>query len=566
MPTISIDRKDFEHLLGQQTTSEELATLLALVKGEVKDQDAETGEWRVELQDGNRPDLWSSEGIARQLRIKLKGAPSAYRFFKSSSRDMLRLEVAPGMERVRPYLAACTAVGYPVTKEGLVQLIQTQEKLADLFGRKRRMVSIGFYRLSQIVFPVSYTLAKPEEARFTPLGLEEPLSLAEILAKHPKGMEFGVILAGQERLPLLRGKDGRVLSMPPIINSREVGEVQVGDQELFVEVTGTELRMVLLTLNILAANLADRGATIGPVEVHYPYATDLGEILRTPLDFGRSRSIPIKSIETALGQKLAADSIRRALTSYGYEAKASRDKVSVKLPPYRNDVMQAADVVEDVAISTGYGQFAPLMPSAFTVGGLSKLEELSDRLRELMVGYGYQEMISNIMASRQELVSRMRLTGTEWDRIVEVDNPISQTFSCLRQWIIPCLLRAEAASARAFYPHRIFEVGEVEIPDPERDTGSRTVLTLGALLAHPSASFSEIQSSLDLLFFHLDCPYTLETISHPSFLDGRVGRVTSEGRSLGLIGELHPEVLELWQIGMPSVAFELEVDRLADGR
>ncbi len=564
MPTISINRKDFEQLLGQPTTVEELDALLALVKGEVKDRHAETGELRVELQDGNRPDLWSCEGIARQLRIKLKGAASAYRFFKPSTQSKHRVEVAPGMERVRPYVAACTAVGYPVTKEGLVQLIQTQEKFGELFGRKRRTVSIGLYRLSQIVFPVTYALAKPEEARFTPLGFEEPLSLAEILARHPKGMEYGAILAGHERLPLLRDKDGRILSLPPIINSREVGEVQVGDRELFVEVTGTDLRMVILTLNILAVNLADRGATIGAVEVQYPYATDLGEILHTPLDFGKPRSIPIKTIEAALGQTLGAEAIRLALTGYGYEARASRDKVSVKLPPYRNDLMHAADVVEDVAISSGYGQFSPVMPSAFTVGGLSRLEELSDRIRDLMVGYGYQEMISNIMASRQELVSRMRLTGTEWDRIVEVDNPVSQTFSCLRQWIIPCLLRVEAASARAFYPHRIFEVGEVEIPDPAHDTGSRTVLSLGALLAHASASFSEIQSCLDLLFFYLECPYTLEPISHPSFLEGRAGRVVSEGRSLGLIGELHPEVLELWQVGMPSVVFELEVDRLIE--
>jgi phenylalanyl-tRNA synthetase beta chain len=564
MPTISINRKDFEQLLGQPTTVEELDALLALVKGEVKDRHADTGEWRIELQDGNRPDLWSCEGIARQFRIKLKGAASAYRFFKPSTHPKHRVEVAPGMERVRPYLAACTAVGYPVTEEGLVQLIQTQEKLADLFGRKRRTVSIGLYRLSQIVFPVTYALAKPEEARFTPLGFEEPLSLAEILARHPKGLEYGAILAGHECLPLLRDKDGRILSLPPIINSREVGEVQVGDRELFVEVTGTDLRMVILTLNILAVNLADRGATIGAVEVQYPYATDLGAILHTPLDFGKSRSIPIKTIETALGQTLGAQAIQMALTGYGYEARASRDKVSVKLPPYRNDLMHAADVVEDVAISSGYGQFSTVMPSAFTVGGLSRLEELSDRIRELMVGYGYQEMISNIMASRQELVSRMRLTGTEWDRIVEVDNPVSQTFSCLRQWIIPCLLRVEAASARAFYPHRIFEVGEVEIPDPAHDTGSRTVLSLGALLAHASASFSEIQSCLDLLFFYLECPYTLEPISHPSFLEGRAGRVVSEGRSLGLIGELHPEVLELWQVGMPSVVFELEVDRLIE--
>jgi phenylalanyl-tRNA synthetase beta chain len=37
-----------------------------------------------------------------------------------------------------------------------------------------------------------------------------------------------------------------------------------------------------------------------------------------------------------------------------------------------------------------------------------------------------------------------------------------------------------------------------------------------------------------------------------------------EGRGIGLLGELHPEVLEQWQIGVPAVALELEIDRLLD--
>ena len=87
---------------------------------------------------------------------------------------------------------------------------------------------------------------------------------------HPKGLEYGHILAGHDACPLLRDAKQQVLSFPPIINSREIGEVRPGDDELFVEVTGTDLPMVVLTLNIFAANLADRGATIEPIEVVYP--------------------------------------------------------------------------------------------------------------------------------------------------------------------------------------------------------------------------------------------------------------------------------------------------------
>lgn len=226
--------------------------------------------------------------------------------------------------------------------------------------------------------------------------------------------------------------------------------------------------------------------------------------------------------------------------------------------------MHAVDVVEDVAISRGYGQFTPIMPSQFTVGGLSRVEQVSDRIRDLMIGLGFQEIISNILTSRQDLCDRMRLGSTAWSRLVEVDNAMSQSFSCLRQWIVPSLLRVESASTRVFYPHRVFEIGEIAVPDPADAQGARTVTALGGLIAHAGANFSEIHSCLDLLLFYLDYPYTLEPVAHPSFLEGRAGRVLSNGRAVGLIGELHPEVLEHWQIGMPSVIFELEVDPLAE--
>jgi phenylalanyl-tRNA synthetase beta chain len=52
----------------------------------------------------------------------------------------------------------------------------------------------------------------------------------------------------------------------------------------------------------------------------------------------------------------------------------------------------------------------------------------------------------------------------------------------------------------------------------------------------------------------------LEPTSHPSFIEGRVGKILTGGRDLGLIGELHPRVLANWQIAMPCAVFELVLD------
>lgn len=537
-----------------------------LVKGELKGHNPDTGELRIELQDSNRPDLWCCEGIARQIRIKQQGKLKPYSFLAHKPRANRRVLVAPGLEGVRPYVAACTARGYRITEQGLAQLIQTQEKLADIFGRKRRTVSIGMYQLAKIQFPVTYDLVKPGEAKFTPLGMETVMTLSEILMVHPKGLEHGHILEGHDRLPLLRDAKGQALSFPPIINSREVGEVQVGDEELFVEVTGTDLPMVVLTLNIFAANLADRGATIEPIVTRYPYKTALGKSVPAPQDLSRPRTITMKTIEQALGQPLGASEVKKALEVYGYDVSVGDHKVKAKLPPYRQDLLHAMDVVEDVAISRGYNEFLPVMPAQFTVGGLSKIEQLSDRARELMVGLGFQEIISNILGSPEAYRSAMRLDGTAWGRMVEVDNAMTLTFSCLRQWMLPSLLRVEAASSRAFYPHRLFEAGDVAIPDLSHELGSRTDTVLGAVLAHATAHFSEIHSCLDVLFYHLDRSYALEPLAHPSFLEGRAGRIVSDGVALGVIGELHPEVLERWQIGVPIAAFEVNLSRLLESK
>ena len=249
---------------------------------------------------------------------------------------------------------------------------------------------------------------------------------------------------------------------------------------------------------------------------------------------------------------------------YGYEVTSQTGSVKAKLPPYRQDVMHAMDVLEDVAMSRGYAEFSPAMPAQFTVGGLSKIEQTADRARNFMVGMGFQEIISNILGAPEQYRDSMRLTGTPWGKMVEVDNVMSLSFSCLRQWMMPSLLRVEAASSRAFYPHRLFEAGDVAIPDPSHELGSRTETVLGAMIAHATAHFSEIHSCLDVLFYHLGKEYTLEPVPHPSFLEGRAGKIVLSGKTMGVIGEVHPEVLERWQIGVPVVALDVNLSQLID--
>src|SRR6266571_1810598 len=227
-----------------------------------------------------------------------------------------------------------------------------------------------------------------------------------------------------------------------------------------------------------------------------------------PRHFTESRKISRDEIAAALGTELSMKEIRSSLTSYGHTVTSAGETLTVTPPAYRNDLMHPVDIIEDVAISRGYASFSPIMPSAFTVGSLTRIEQLSDKVRELMVGFGFQEIVSNILGSREDLVHKMRLSPDEPEsRVVEIENVMSQSVEILRPWLLPSLLRVEAASSRSFYPHFLFEVGEVAIPDRAAETGSRTEVRLGVLSAHADANFSETHSFLELLCFYLKKPY-----------------------------------------------------------
>src|SRR5437870_7303235 len=141
MPTISVNRKDLDKLLGRPATDKELEAWLPLVKGEIKEVETVTGEIRFELQDSNRPDLWCIEGIARQIRIKLNGRPDSYPYLRAAKSRLDQILVEQGLERVRPFIGGCKARRHTVPAEGVAQLLHTPETPPDVFRRNRRPVS-----------------------------------------------------------------------------------------------------------------------------------------------------------------------------------------------------------------------------------------------------------------------------------------------------------------------------------------------------------------------------------------------------------------------------------------
>ena len=481
--------------------------------------------------------------------------------------------VDPSVESIRPYIVAFGVSGRTVDAAVLKDLIQTQEKLTANYGRKRRSVAMGIYRSDLISFPVHYRAVDPDAYRFTPLGLEEELSMREILTAHPTGREYGHIVADYDTFPLLVDDAGGVLSFPPVINSSRIGAVEEGDTALFIELTGTDFDSLLLSAAIVACDAADLGFTVEPARIEYPYDTPYGRELTVPYYFQTPQSVTVARVQTMLGMALDLPAIISALATMGVEAStdggADEPTVVIRVPEYRNDILHPVDIVEDVMIGRGMESFEPTMPRDFTVGRRTPVEDLSRRLKETLVGMGYQEMIFNYLGSSADYIRRMYPEG-EWDaaleRAVSIANPMSENYELVRPSILPSLLSAEAVSAQAVYPHYIFEVGNTAERDAEDVSGTCTRSALGVLCADRDADFNLINSHVAAIMYYVGGEYTLREVRDARFIPGRVAEiVAAHGAVVGRFGELHPRVLDAWGVQVPVVAGELDVAVLVTG-
>ena len=554
MPTISVTKQDLERLAGKTYELPELERALEYSKAEVK---VEGDELRVQLKDTNRPDLWSTEGLGRALKGYREGVYDAYDFFTSSGEVDRHIDVDAGLEHIRPYVSGFVCRGVEIDDDALKQLIETQERLTDNYGRGRSSIAIGIYDASDIVYPIRYQAVSPD-TRFTPLEATSEMSLRQILSDHPTGQTYAHLLEGFESYPLLRDARDEVLSMPPIINSASLGRVEVGNSHLFVEATGTVLDHVLHTIAIFATNLADRGATIEPVTTHYPYDTARGRDIRSPVDMALPMTATLARINETAGTVLESGQIEAALTQMGYRSvTATQERVTATAPPYRDDLLHPVDMIEDIIIGIGYETFDAIMPRDFTIGKSAPQEDLSDRIRHQLVGCGFQELFLPILGSVENQTTRIR---NEDAPAIVISNPMSEHYGCARWSLIPGLLSVEETSRRAIYPHRLFEVGEVARKDPNHDYGSRTDILVTALEASEDANLSGIQSYLEALAYYTGFEYELRPLDHPTYLPGRAGEIVSNGQVYGMIGEIHPEVLDNWGIAVPVSAFEVDIN------
>ncbi|MCK5305085.1 MAG: phenylalanine--tRNA ligase subunit beta, partial [Candidatus Heimdallarchaeota archaeon] len=182
--------------------------------------------------------------------------------------------------------------------------------------------------------------------------------------------------------------------------------------------------------------------------------------------------------------------------------------------------------------------------------------ESENKVRNILVGSGGIEIFSNILTEPEILTTNVNLTKVD---LVKLQNPVSSTYSVLRDQLFPLLINVLSKNTHETYPQSIFEVGEVV-----KILGKRVVTQTNAAYSFPGAesSFEDAHNRLHMMLDLLNTEYKIEQTSHPAFTEGRSGKIIIAGKECGIIGEIHPNVLELNQIWVPVVVFEIELTHI----
>ncbi len=276
-----------------------------------------------------------------------------------------------------------------------------------------------------------------------------------------------------------------------------------------------------------------------------------------------------------LGVEFTADQIIDGLTSLGFECQpgASSTEIKATAPYWRSDISLEVDLIEEVARIIGYDKIPTTMLSqSIPPHGPASMLKLERKIRDSLVGYGFQEAITYSLTSLEMLLRLKPQTQKIELMPARLANPMTMEQEYLRPNLRANLLailvsnrRHEEAGIRLFELGKIYLPREKELPgEPEvlcgLLSGSRNDISwLGDV---GQLNFFDAKAVLEGLFDKLGISASFKPGNDESFHPTHQAAIVIDDKEIGVIGELHPKVTEAFDLAGAIYLFEIYVTEL----
>jgi phenylalanyl-tRNA synthetase beta chain len=310
---------------------------------------------------------------------------------------------------------------------------------------------------------------------------------------------------------------------------------------------------VVAALNRFAMLLAEAGgpkAVTGVVDV-YPSKPS-----PEPVELRMSRAVRL------MGMDFTAEQAKRYLERLGMSVSGDGEPYTVVPPTWRPDIVREDDLVEEVGRVHGYERIPEhLVIGSTPQGGPQGAYLRIDKIREATLRCGFDQMMSHTMREEHPL------DAPNVGRVV-VRNPVSPETASLRSSLLPCL--AEAARKNGGRDLHLFEIGRVFFHQGSRkEERNIAFLSTGALAnGHwvkneaPSADFFSLKGVLEEVLAAAHVEGVFGQSSDPRMHPTRQAVVTAGGETVGVIGQIHPDVAAACDLEPGVVLAELNLEVL----
>ena len=275
-----------------------------------------------------------------------------------------------------------------------------------------------------------------------------------------------------------------------------------------------------------------------------------------------------EKIRRMLGMEVDQKRVQETLDALGFTWEfAGESELKVTVPYWRNDVNIEEDLVEEVVRIIGYDLVpTTMLSSPIPFQQPVPVMGLRDQIKDLLASEGIQEVINYPLVTLQQLDQVEQLDPANLP--MRVTNPMSADREYLRTTLRASLLATLAANqSHGSGPFRLFEAGRVfwpregDLPD-ERETVAGVLAGLRHepfwLEDDSLMDFYDAKGVVELVLNRLGVSATYEPSDDPSFHPGRCAVIKVADAVIGVVGEVHPVVMDRLGLESPQVAaFEL---------
>jgi len=503
---------------------------------EVEEINEENNEIKIDIT-ANRLELLSNYSLIEHLKYFLGKKENSFPIIKESG-----LKVFVDKKNKRKTLSFVLK-NVKIDEERLKDAINFQEKIHISLFRKRKKAALGLYDLDKIKGNIFFKALRPEEVRFIPLGEEKEVVGKELL-KTKKGKEYGYLLEKYEKdgyWPVFLDEEGNILSVPPIINAEDVGNVSIKTKNIFIELSGDDLEYLKGHLPFLIKVFHSIfGGEIYGVETFF------GDFSIKTEDLIKKKELKdLSFVKRYFNLSLSEKEIKNLLKKVAYIEENNK----LFLPWYRYDLFTEQDIAEDLAIAYGIDKIPFEEPKLFTIGKIDPLEEKKDYLKELLIGLGFLEVIGEFLTSNKKLVY------FEKNNDIKLLNSADENFDTVRTTLKISLLEFLQNNNRYSYPQKIFEIGRIYYNKEKKE-----VENLAFAWSENKISYNEAKQVILYLLERMGVNNRLlefKESKKPYFIEGRQAEIFYKNEKIAEIGELNPEILLKFDLDIPTIMGEI---------